>query len=47
MERLQFNFDYKAPYITEVNIEWEKIKVSFEINTEIKNNEEFRNSDLL
>ncbi|MBK7981081.1 MAG: DUF2911 domain-containing protein [Ignavibacteriae bacterium] len=36
MERLQFNFDYKAPYITEVNIEWEKIKVSFEINTEIK-----------
>ena len=35
-ERLLFNFNYKAPYLAEVNIEWEKVKVSFEINTEIK-----------
>ncbi|MBK8944521.1 MAG: DUF2911 domain-containing protein [Ignavibacteriae bacterium] len=35
-ERLKFSFYYKEPYITEVSIRWEKIKVAFEINSEIK-----------
>lgn len=36
VERLKFSFEFKEPYISMVNLEWEKIKVSFKINSEIK-----------
>lgn len=35
VERLRFVFEYISPYKTLVNFEWEKLNVSFEINTEI------------
>ncbi|MCB9258443.1 MAG: DUF2911 domain-containing protein [Ignavibacteriales bacterium] len=36
VERLRFTFEFKEPYVTTLNLEWEKVKVSFNINTEIK-----------
>ncbi len=32
-ERLKYSFEYKSPYIADVIIEWEKIKIRFSINT--------------
>ena len=34
VERLRFVFEYISAYKTLVNFEWEKLRVSFEINTE-------------
>lgn len=37
VERLIFNFEYKDQYKSNVNLEWEKQKISFEINSDVKN----------
>jgi len=36
VERLTFRFQYKDAYRSDVILEWAKIKISFEINSEIK-----------
>jgi hypothetical protein len=36
VERLTFNFEFKDAYRSDVTLEWAKIKISFEINSEIK-----------
>ena len=36
VERLTFNFEYKDAYRSDIIMAWEKIKISFEINSEIK-----------
>jgi hypothetical protein len=35
IERLTFRFEYKDGYISNVVMEWENIKISFEINSEL------------
>ena len=35
VERLKFNFVFKEPYISEVQMEWETIKISFEIKSHV------------
>ncbi len=37
-ERLMFSIDYKTPYSADVNIDWEKLRVSFTIDTTPVNN---------
>lgn len=39
VERLRFIFNYKEPYIAEVVMEWEKLKISFDINAQVKEQE--------
>lgn len=35
-ERLKFSFEYLEPYISNVNMEWDKLKISFTINSNIQ-----------
>lgn len=37
VERLKFSFEYKEPYKAIVNLEWEKLRIPFSINSEIIN----------
>ena len=39
VERLRFTFNYKEPYISEVVMEWEKLKIAFDINAQVKEQE--------
>ncbi len=34
VERLKFSFEHKEPYIAVVNLEWEKLRIPFRINSE-------------
>jgi Protein of unknown function (DUF2911) len=36
VERLSYKIEYKEPYKSNINIEWEKLKISFEINSNPK-----------
>jgi len=36
VERLNFSFEFKEPYISNVNLAWGKLNISFKINSEIK-----------
>lgn len=36
VERLSFGFEYKGPYKSNINFEWENLKFSFEINSDLK-----------